>query len=76
MVWPQAIGIGRQRLVRHDELLARHIVHGAQHIRIHDAAPPQIEQELHPADVRFARWRNQKRLPDENVESRAATNER
>jgi hypothetical protein len=49
----------RQRLVRigfihegaFDEMLARHLVHRAQHRRIADAAPAQAEQELHAADT-------------------------
>ena len=38
-------------MVRHDELFARHFLHGAQYRRVHDAAPPQIKHELHPADI-------------------------
>jgi hypothetical protein len=34
-------------------VLARHLVHGAQHRLIADAAAAQHEQELHAADVRL-----------------------
>ena len=38
-----------------DEVLARNLVHGAQHCRIADPAPAQAEQELHAADIVVAR---------------------
>ncbi len=53
MVWPQAIGmrvigIGRVHVSRLDEMLARHLVHGAQHRLVADAAAAQRQHELHP----------------------------
>src|SRR4030081_1205261 len=45
------IGIGAVGEGIVDEMLARHLVHGAQHRRIGDPALAQRKQELHAADV-------------------------
>jgi len=47
------IGIVQKRPV--DEMLARHLVHGAQHRCVADPALAQAEQELHAADIVVAR---------------------
>src|SRR6185436_8235784 len=49
-----AIGIGRVGIARLDEMLARHLVHRAQHRLIADAAPPQRQHEFHPLYAFFA----------------------
>ena len=52
MVWPQAIGmrligVGAVGKLRLDEMLARHLVHRAQHRLVADAALAQRQHELH-----------------------------
>ena len=48
---PVGIGVVREAVV--DEVLARHLVERAQHRHVVDAAPAQLEQELHAADAVF-----------------------
>ncbi len=45
------IGVVRETVV--NEALARHVVERAQHRHVVDAAPAQLEQELHAADAVF-----------------------
>src|SRR6266446_7227916 len=52
---------------RHDELVARHFLHGAQHRRIHDAAPAQVEHEFQLFDVMVGRCGHGQAAPLDNV---------
>ena len=47
----RVVGVGAVDELRIDEVLARHLVHGAQHRLIADAAPAQRELKLHPFDI-------------------------
>ncbi len=62
MVWPQAnrqglVRIGGVRIGARHEMLARDLVHGAQHRGVGYPVPPQIEQEFHAADPVVGRRR-------------------
>ncbi len=51
------IGERRLGIFRIDKEIARHFIHRAQHIGIHDAVAAQAEQELHALDALIgARW--------------------